>query len=212
MRLVVGLIVTKVRREPEEVDRRLAELGLTRNGLLKVRAVAITEARNATPNHCANAPGTFAYQHGSWALRHEFVGAGRDWVLERPNNVEAIWNEALKVRVVFSNVDIACQDDPGQEPKPRSDKGAGSERVCQGNLFGDLPRYAPKQYSGEATFYLMVDANAAAELTRPVISGGTFSAYIERNYLSDGSDFASEMPNFNTDDTIDDFDPKVARR
>jgi hypothetical protein len=190
------------------VDRRLLELGLTRHGLLKVVAVAINAAGNATPHHCANAAGTFSYQHGTWALRNEFIG--KNWELERPNNVEAIWNESLKVRVVFSNVDVACNDE--QEPKPRSNKGAGAERVCEGNLFGDLPRYVTKQYVGEATFCLMVDKKGAAELTRPVISCGTFSAYVERNYLYSDEDGAGGKLSLDDGDAVDNFDPQIVRK
>lgn len=208
-------------REPWDVDPRLLELGLNRDGLLKARGVAISEARNATPNHCANAAGTFAYQHGTWALRQQFVrvvsvplssGPRKSpvWIVERPNNVEAIWNEALKVRVVFSNVDVACDDE--QMPKPRSDKGAGAERVCVGNLFGKLPHFAPRQYAGEATYYLMVDENGACELTRVVVSGGTFSAYIERIYLSDGSDLTEDRLDLHDDGIADEFDPQIVRK
>ena len=200
---------TTVLREPWDVDKRLPELGLTRIGLLRVRATAILAARNTTPDHCANAFGTFAYQHGSWALRDVFCG--KEWRLERPNNVEAIWNESLKIRVIFSNVDIACDDE--QEPTPRSEKGSGAERVCVGNLFGELPRYIVQQFAGDATFYLMVDSKGAAELSRPVISGGTFSAYVERIYLSDGKDMSDDRLDLTGGDEVaDNFDPQVARK
>jgi hypothetical protein len=204
----VDSIVTQILREPWDVDRRLAELGLTRKSLLKVVAVATSEAATVTPYHCANAAGTLSYQHGTWALRDEFVGPV--WTLERPNNVEAIWNDSIRVRIVFSNVDIACDDD--QRPKPRSDKGTGAERVCVGNLFGSLPSYAPRQYAGEATYYLMVDQRGAAELTRPVISGGMFSTYIERIYLTEGADLPGEGLSFATDDAVTDFDPVIVRK
>src|SRR5690349_11094394 len=127
----MNMVEAVVRREPWEVAARLAELQLTLDGLLRVRSIAIAASADATPFHPANAPGTFAYQHGTFALRKEFVG--KVWRLERPDGVEAIVNEALKVRVVFANVDIACDDDI--KPKPRSRKGSGAERVCMGNLF-----------------------------------------------------------------------------
>lgn len=82
------LAITSIFREPRDIDKRLAELGLTRSGLLRVRETAILAARNTTPDHCANAAGTAAYQQGSWALRSVFCG--KDWCLDRPNNVEAI--------------------------------------------------------------------------------------------------------------------------
>jgi hypothetical protein len=202
------LLATQILREPWEVDPRLAELGLTRKGLLRVAAIATDAAMTATPYHCANAAGTFAYQYGSWALRDEFVGP--DWKLNRPNNVEAIWNESRRVRVIYSNVDVARDDE--QKPQPRSDKGAGAERVCGGNLFGELPTYYSKQYAGESTYYLMVDETGRAELTRVVISAGAFSQYIERIYLIDDEDPRDGGLSFEADDAVTDFDPVVIRK
>ena len=155
------MVETVIRREPFEVAARLAELQLgSVEQLLKVRSVAIAASADATAYHPANAAGTFAYHHGTFALRNEYVG--KVWRLDRADGVEAIVNGALKIRVIFSNVDIASNDEFG--PKPRSRKGAGAERVCIGNLFGLLPGFAPRQPDGWATFYLMVDERGAAEL------------------------------------------------
>jgi hypothetical protein len=85
----------------------------------------------------------FSYRRSTWALRQEFVEG--EWTLDRCYRVEAIWNDDRKIRVIFSNVDIACDD---EQPPKRSGKGAGAERACIGHLFSDLPRYAP-HLSGE---------------------------------------------------------------
>ena len=58
----------------------------------------------------------------------------------------------------------------------------------------------------------MVDERGAAELTRPVIKNSTFSAYIERNYLSNGDDLDREPPALRDDDVADGFDPEVIRK
>jgi hypothetical protein len=211
----MSMAETVVRREPWEVAARLAELQLgSVEQLLKVRSVAISASADATAYHPANSAGTFAYHHGTFALRNEYVG--KVWRLDRADGVEAIVNDALKVRVIFSNVDVASNDD--MTPKPRSRKGAGAERVCVGNLFGSLPEFAPRQPDGWATFYLMVDERGAAELTRPVIRNSTFSSYIERNYLSNGDDLDRE-PFTQRDgsddgdgDVADGFDPEVIRK
>lgn len=199
-----------VRREPWDVAARLAELQLTIEGLLRVRSMAVAASADATPFHPANAAGTFSYHYGTFALRREHVG--KDWRIERPDGVEAIVNENKKVRVAFANVDIACDDEI--KPKPRSRKGAGAERICMGNLFGSLPEYAPAQQEGFVTFYLMVDPRGAAELTRPVVKNSTFTAWIERNYLSNGDDLdldGERLP-LNDDDVADGFDPEVVRK
>lgn len=206
-----GMAETVVRREPWEVAERLAELQLgTVEQLLRVRTAAISASADATPFHPANAAGTFAYHYGTFALRKEYVG--KVWRLERPDGVEAIVNEALKVRVVFANVDVACNDD--LKPKPRSRKGAGAERVCIGNLFGSLPEFAPRQPDGWATFYFMVDEGGAAEVSRPVVKNSTFFAWVERNYLSNGDDLDLDRETLplDDDDVADSFDPEVIRK
>lgn len=197
-----------VLREPWDVDRRLTELQLNRNRLLKVRLQAVSAAADATPFHPANAAGTFSYQYGTWGLRQEFVDDV--WQLDRIDGVEAIRNETVKVKVIFANVDIACSDE--QPPKPRSPKGAGAERACSGNLFPSLPRFAPRQTDEWATYFLMVDVKGAAELTRPVIRGNTFGAYVERIYLSDGEDLRGTSLSLDDGDVTDNFDPQVARK
>ena len=107
-------------------------------------------------------------------------------------------------------MDIACNDN--LKPKPRSRKGAGAERVFIGNLFGSLPEYAPRQPDGWANFYLMVDEQGAAELTRPVVKNNTFTAYVERIYLSNGDDLDRDMLGLDDSDTADGFDPEVVRK
>jgi hypothetical protein len=201
-------VEAKVYRDPKEVDARLGELQLNRLGLLRVRAKALAMAANATPFHPANAAGTFGYHYGSWGLRDEFVGP--IWRLDRPNGVECIRNEGLKLHVAFANVDVACNDE--QKPKPRSHKGSGAERLGMG-LFHNLPEFAPVQPHGWMLYYLMMDERGAAELTRPVVSRRTFTAWPERIYLSDGSDLQLE-PRLGLDgeDVADEFDPQVIRK
>jgi hypothetical protein len=58
----------------------------------------------------------------------------------------------------------------------------------------------------------MVDERGAAELTRPVVKHNTFTAYIERNYLSDGSDLDRNPLALPDGDVADGFDPEVVRK
>ncbi len=203
----MGMKKTEILREPWDVDRRLSKLALTRKGLLAARDVAMHERANATPFHPANAAGTFAYQHGTWSLRDEFVGG--DWVEDRVLGVEAIRNDELKIRIAFCNVDLACNAD--HLPKPRSEKGAGAERASCGTLFVDLPQYAPRQPGDWSFYYLMVDEDGAAELTRPVVKGGKFTFAIERLFLSDGGDADGSIAG-SDDDAAPGFDPQVVRK
>ncbi len=138
-------------------------------------------------------------------MRDEFVGD--EWKKDTENGVEAIRNDEIKVKVIFTNVDIACND--FHYPKPRSKKGAGAERACMGNLFGNLPTYAPKPQEGWATYYIMLDPEGRAELTRPVVKGNTFIQWIERIYLPDNA--GEEEAKHVIEDAVD-LDPVVARK
>ena len=208
-----AFVERRILREEWEVESRLAELQLEKPKLLIVRSTAISAAADATQFHPANAAGTFSYHHGTFSLRNEHVG--KIWSLARPNGVEAILNNSIRVQIVFANVDIACDDE--HEPRPRSNKGAGNELICAGNdLFGGLPRFARTPEvtdEGWITYYLMVAPDGAVELTCCSVKGGKFTNFIERIYLSDGSDLDGDLKLLLDDrDVTDDFDPKVVRK
>lgn len=202
-------IRTAILQEPWEIEPRLKELGLTKQGLLEARDAAVSESANATAFHAANAAGTYSYHGGTWALRDRFVGG--DWVLDRSDGVETIKNDKLKIKVAFSNVDLACNS--FQVPKPRTKKGAGAERATGADLFGgELPQYVTRDSSEWRFYYLMVDQDGATELTRPVVKGGTFIAAIERIYLSRGADDDGIGIGDDTTDVAIEFEPQIARK
>jgi hypothetical protein len=200
------MIETKVHRDPWDVNARLAELGLTREGLLKVVAQARLARRNATGFHCANSAGTFSYHEGVFGLRDGFVGS--EWAVDRSDGIEAIVSLVSGVKVSFANVDEACGH---SAPKPRSHKGAGAERASGQLLFEDLKSYAPRPSTNGALFYLMVDQWGAAELTRPVIKNNTFAAAVERIFLKPADDEA-DIDLLGGDDIADGFDPQIVRK
>lgn len=209
MEVGMDFIQTVARREMWDVDKRLSELKLNRQKLLIVRDVAIQEGANATAFHPANAAGTFSYHHGTWALRDQFVG--KDWVEDRENGIETIRNDGIKVKIAFSNVDLACDDN--HHPQARSPKGAGAEKASGGFLFPELPQYAPRPTGEYALYYLMVDPNGAAELTQPALKGGRFVGEIERIYLSSGGeDDGTAIAKDDDNSPVDNFDPQVARK
>ncbi|MGK8234590.1 hypothetical protein ACLGGT_10510 [Roseovarius sp. MS2] len=193
---------------------------LSQTGLDAGGNVTRAERNNATDLHPANAAGTFSYHHGVAAIRREYLGGVHDrrkepdWVLDRQDGIEAIRNDALEVKVSFCNVDVAC----GKEhPKPRSDKGAGAERASGATLFehagaDDLKPMVRLPVGGFALFYLMVDQQGRAELTRPVIARRTFVAAVERIFLiEDGEDEATVLP-IETDGIADEFEPQIVRK
>jgi hypothetical protein len=85
--------------------------------------------------------------------------------------------------------------------------------VSQGKgLFDYLPAFAEAPASAFAFYYLMVDEQGAVELSRPVVKNQTFSAFIDRIYLSSGDDFDGMARSFDEDDAPMDFDPQVLRK
>jgi hypothetical protein len=204
----VERVETKILIEPWDVNRRLSELCLDRRKLLNVAARALAERANSTPFHCLNAAGTFAYHYGVFALRHEFVPDG--WDIDHNGGVESIRLDSISTKISFANVDLACN--LVQWPKPRSEKGAGSERATMGNLFGSLPEFAPRQHSDFALYYLMVDDDGNAELTRPIVQSGTFGIPVERIFLGNPND--DDMAELSVDQTdmAENFDPVVVRK
>ena len=205
-------IETSILQDPADINPRLAQLGLTREGLIRAVHVALAERNNATGLHPSNAAGTFSYHHGVAATRREYLGD--DWEVDRRDGIESICNDALGIMVSFCNVDEACGDD---YPKPHSEKGAGAERASGPNLFahagaGDLVPHAPKPVSGPALFYLMVDRQGRAELTRPVIARRTFVAALERIFLIEDVEEDDTILSLDTYDIADDFEPQIVRK
>ncbi len=204
-----------VLKEDVDVDSRLKYLELDRDKLISVVHDAMAARADCTVFDAANAPGTFAYLYGTRKLR--FVFSGDSWASDRTDSIEAIKNTVLKIKVIFQNVDIACS--MALPPKPISEKGPSSERACwrnQGDLFGfeNLPLIhaglqQPEDYK---TYYLMVDKNGSAELSRPIIENKTFSAFIERIFIAD-SDLINNPP---VEDSIttytDDIDFDITKK
>lgn len=203
-------VETQILTEDREVEPKLIDLKLDRALLLEVVDRANGAAADVTPFHALNAAGTMAYQTGTWGLRSLFIPLGLGWVVDRSDGVEAIRNDEIGVKVVFSNVDMACNSEV--VPKPRTRKGSGSERACNGNLFPHLPTYAREESSPLSTYFLMVDETGAAELTKASVDDGVFKHFQERIFLREGSDDFDVDAMLADDDVVVEFDPQVIRR
>lgn len=200
---------TRIWTEEWDTNRRLAELGLTRDGLLRSRDTALAGRDSSGPFHCANTPGTYSYHEGVAGLREQFVGDA--WNVCADNGIEGIRHVASGIKVGFQNVDIASNRT--HDPKPISEKGSGSERAAQANLFG---HNLPSSYKSDNTvyhlYYLMVDSDGACELSLPVIRKRKFEEFVERIFLDDGKDESRIMPLIDDGSAITDFDVPVSKK
>ena len=120
---MAGWIETRLLDEPWDVDRRITELGLTKDGLVNAVQAARTASGNATALHPSNAAGTFGYHEGVAALRQEFIG--EEWVIDRKDGVETIRNDRKGLKIGFCNVDRACGE-KGAEAAIRQGCGFGT--------------------------------------------------------------------------------------
>lgn len=208
------LVETNIIDDPEEVFRYLEANNLTKKGVLAVRDAAYMQMIDCSPLMAANAPGTLAYHYGLLEMRVQFLGD--HWEFYREAGIEAVFNPKLNAKLAFQNVDVACSR--VNDPKPRSKKGAGAERECQGNLFEFYGISAPKKVrvprSGPTVHFIMVDERGAVELSRPVIEDEKFTSFIDRVFVSDGSELEEQLvrPTGPLDQPIDDFDVPVRRR
>ncbi|OJT99173.1 MAG: hypothetical protein BGN83_18210 [Rhizobium sp. 63-7] len=200
--------------DPSEVAQYVEDLNLSVPGLLAVRDAAYAQRNDASPLMAINAPGSLAYHYGVLEIRQQFLG--EFWQIDRIAGIEGISHTSRNMKLAFQNVDEACSKI--FDPKPCSDKGAGAERECEGNLFEASGVSAPKMVRitkvHKASYYVMVDEKGAVELSRPVIENGRYSGFIERVFISDGSDIGGLKLDIDggAPPPINDFDVTIARR
>lgn len=199
---------------PEEVRLFLEKMNITIDGVLFVRDAARVHLLDTSPLMALNAPGTLAYHYGVLETRVQFMGD--HWEISRSGGFEAIFNPEKKIKLGYQTVDVACAKAIG--PKPRTEKGAGSERECEGNLFDYSGVFAPKLVQKPkgaiSVFYIMVDERGAVEVSQPVIEDGKFVGFVVRAFVSDGSDLHEQeiTPVGDLEAPIDDFDVPVISR
>jgi len=203
--------VEQVIWQKEDAHAKLKDMDLEAGKLIRAAIAAIGQANNVTRNFATNAWGTFAYHYGLAELRNQFVGP--HWRIDRSEGIESIVNDAKMLKVTFQNVDIAMGKD---DPKPRSPKGAGAERACEGNLdlFPDYPVYVPVVAEKHELWSLMVDDSGNIELSRPVVLKGTFVCG-ERVFIADADDWmdVDRTPSYDAGgDAADDFEVEVSRK
>ena len=196
---------------PDDVDAFLQSNNLTRSGVLAIRDAAYGQFIDCSPLMAKNAPGTLAYHFGVLELRVQFLGDC--WETISDGGIEGIISPDKSIKIVFQNVDLACQL---KNPQPRSEKGAEAERGCQHNLFEFYGVAAPEKVrvpkAGTVVIAIMVDERGAVEVSRPVIEDKKFSGFVVRAFVSDGDDFEGLATGVGLPSPAEDFDVPVRRR
>lgn len=120
--------------DPLDVEQEMSQLGLKLSIAQKVARAASAARASALEIDVAFTPGMLSHIHGNRHLRLELMPQG--WRKGRFNNVESVINDELGIQVIFQNVDLAC--DLGHSPQAISGKGAGSRKLVEAGLNGEL--------------------------------------------------------------------------
>jgi hypothetical protein len=203
---------------PSDVVRRLGDFELTREQLLAIRDSARAAAEDASPLMPQNAPGTLAYIYGVGALRAQILDG--EWAIDRTLGVEAVINHRLNIRIGYQNVDRSC--DPDFPPMPRSEKGAGSARLCRLPLFdfygvvleSDADRLpgdnvVDPHSANVVTYFVMVGEDGSLELSCPVIANKKYFDFVERIFIDRRDNEDGDLLVDPDTGPVDDFDVPV---
>lgn len=195
----------------EQAEGRLQELGLDLRALLEVVSKTIAERNRVTDNHPRGSLGFFTYAEGNRFLRDVLVVDGA-WLKDESQHLEGIRSADGQFRLLFQNVHRAC--DIAINPKAISEKKNGSVTVCQTNKAeydqlqlalnnpneSFLERIIP--VNGQQVYYLMMDLDGSVELSKPVITDGKFSNFLERIFIVEGNQIPKIDRKLDEPDTI----------
>jgi hypothetical protein len=173
------------------VDRRLRELGLSREGLIEVVLAAVTARNSCTENDPSSAPGWMSWKEGSRRLREVFRPDG--FIKSNDDGVPWLVDPKNGTRFCVANTDEASGV-PGRGPQQRSKKGPATDRAVMRNsapLFEfsgieepSLSKSLTRQPFTTQSWYLCIFAEGEtvrAELALPVgMSDGFFDGFLER--------------------------------
>jgi hypothetical protein len=201
-----------------EVGSRLDQLGLTAAELIEVVKQAVAAKAAYVLNFPLNAAGQLSYIYGTGALRDMLRMKG--WVIDRTGNIEATFNPETGMKIVFQNVDSACDDD--RDPKAISDKGPAATRAVdlgQRSLFREFDEEDERQRAREnaSLWYLCVYINGddvRAELAFPrSIEERQFKDFNERIYVIKPGEWLSIVPKeVDNEPPAQDFEINVTRK
>jgi hypothetical protein len=116
--------VLNVLKIGHQVKNRLVALDLNKEQISDIAKRATGQKSNATSNHPVNAPGALAYLEGARAMRDITIG-GVNWVKLIENGMGHIGDSNQKTRLLYQNVDHACN--LHHDPQPIT-KRAGSAK------------------------------------------------------------------------------------
>lgn len=206
----------QIYREDYDVNARLAQLGLRKEQLERIVLKAVIARNEAVPIDPNYAPGTLAYIYGTRAIREEYLPKG--WQMDKTKNIESTFNPKHGIRLVYQNVDRACELDA--LPRALSGKGSASAQMVESGqqyLFEWMEEEDRRQGVLPAWFLCVaVDGDkVTAELSCPVgIEDSQFSGFGERIFILQPGDWDTfDLLHAGSDeDEQQDFDVKITKK
>jgi hypothetical protein len=216
------VLKTKVVMEPQDVDARLADFGISRQEILQIPLLALGARNDSVPFDPRTAKGQFSYIYGVRAMRQAFVPVGYDVVSRQ--NIESVYHPGVGRKIMFQTVDCACLE--SQIPEAISDIGIGKEAVIQKSsryLFEEMQREDDLRWKTLSDFdraeawYLctaFVNDTVTCELSRPEgVVDKQFSGFVERIFVLPGGDAGmSKLINLEDDAAPIEIKPKISKR
>lgn len=211
-------MVAIIHAEPWDRDRRLRELGSTREDWIEVVQACVAARGYCTNNDPKSAPGYMAWRAGVRRMREIFRPQG--WEKEDLDGVETIVHPGRKIRITVTNTDAGTTD-PNRSPRNRTVKGPATERIIDlNNQIEMFPHENLGNVSwpndGYSMWNLCVFDNGnvvRAELSRPIeFRSGYFIKFSERIWIlgpGDWDEFSLVAPE---DDAGPDFQIEVRRK
>lgn len=198
----------KILKVEHEVKNRLALLDLNKGLLAEVAIRAISQKRNAVSNHPVNAPGTFAYHEGVRSMRDLFVD-GVMWTKLIENGIEYIENPEKKLRVIYQNVDYACNS--SHDPQPLTKRGGSAKSKAISSNQADL--FGRESTNLNVWVICVSERNGVvnAELSKPtqILENGEFSQFRERIFILENFDMNGQRPTEGSSDSESVYDDDV---
>ena len=186
-------MATVIYEEPFERDKRLRELGLSRESLIQIVEACVIGRGETTDNDPRSAGGYFAYSFGTRRMRELYRGKD-GWDKGQCDGIETIDHHGRKIRIgVVSTDSGTCVN--SRSPRNKTYKGPAAEKVTDLNSqiemhFVDgngqpLPRI--ESVNDYTMWYLCVfdsGSTVRAELSMPVtFRCGYFVKFAERIFI-----------------------------
>lgn len=181
-----------VRNQPEDVDSRLFQLGLTEEVLLQAVRRGHLARTECTPNHPFMFPGLVAWGWTVAELRNALVPAG--WTRLEEGNWPITVHPGKRMAIAVATGDENTGN-PDATPMTKSVKGpntvnAVAVNMLQASLFDEpsLPEQTAEDKDERVTWLLLVstqNGKVRSELSLPVTCNGKVDGWKERIILSD---------------------------